>query len=63
MGYSELKKSIISEGVDNLLEYSEHKADFINEILRKASDMKKKVAFVCVHNFAVLKWQKVGPGN
>ncbi|HHV97893.1 MAG TPA: GrpB family protein [Clostridiaceae bacterium] len=36
MRYSELKKNIISEGVNDLLEYSERKADFINEILKKA---------------------------
>jgi GrpB-like predicted nucleotidyltransferase (UPF0157 family) len=42
MRYSELKKIIISEGVNNLLEYSERKADFINEILKKANEWYNK---------------------
>ena len=45
MRYSELKKTIISEGVDNLLEYSERKADFINEILEKANEWYNKSNF------------------
>ncbi len=38
MKYSELKKFIISQGVNSLLEYSEHKAAFIKEILKKANE-------------------------
>ena len=45
MRYSELKKMIISEGVNNLLEYSERKADFINEILKKANEWYNKNNF------------------
>ena len=42
--YSELKKAIISEGVNDLLEYSERKADFIYEILNKANDWHNNAA-------------------
>ncbi len=38
MRYSELKKKIISEGVDDLLEYSKRKAEFIDKILKKANE-------------------------
>ncbi|HHW31262.1 MAG TPA: GrpB family protein [Clostridiaceae bacterium] len=38
MRYSELKKTIISKGINNLLEYSECKADFINEVIKKANE-------------------------
>lgn len=40
--YSDLKKIIISEGISALLEYSEHKADFISEILKKANEWLNK---------------------
>jgi len=42
MRYSELKRMIISEGVNNLLEYSERKADFIDEILKKVNEWYNK---------------------
>jgi GrpB-like predicted nucleotidyltransferase (UPF0157 family) len=45
MRYSELKKNIMAEGVNNLLEYSERKADFINEILKKANEKSNKNSF------------------
>jgi len=38
MRYSELKKMILSEGINNLLEYSERKADFMKEVLKKAKE-------------------------
>ena len=63
MRYSKLKKTIISEGVDSLLDYSEHKADFINQVLRKASDMKRRLHLYVSITHAVLRWQRVGPGN
>lgn len=45
MRYSEVKKAIISQGVDNLLEYSERKANFINEILKKANQWYNNSSF------------------
>lgn len=44
MKYPELKKIIISEGVNNLLEYSDRKADFISEILKKANEWHIRVS-------------------
>jgi len=37
--YSMLKRMIISEGVDDLLEYSKRKAGFIDEILKRADEL------------------------
>jgi len=42
MRYSELKRMIISEGIINLLEYSERKAGFIDEILKRANEWHNK---------------------
>ncbi len=49
--YSELKKTIISKGVNTLLEYSECKAGFINEILKKANEWHNRSNFESIHIF------------
>lgn len=42
MRYSELKKTIVSEGIKDLLEASKRKAGFIEEILKKVNIYKAK---------------------